>query len=727
MPGARGAVVADAGGAAISDPGLASLIVVASVLGVAARPEQLIHEHGRPEQNFDLDALVRAARWLGLKSRTIKSGWARLATTPLPAIAEDLSGRHFVVARAADDAVLIQDPLHGPPCTLSKDQFEARWTGRLVLLTRRATLAAPWRKFDFSWFIPAILKYKRLLGEVLLASFALQLFAMVSPIFFQVVIDKVLVHRGLSTLDVLCVGLLVVSLFEVLLTTMRTYVLAHTTNRIDVRLGADLFRHLLRLPVAYFEARRVGDTVARVRELENIRSFLTGSALTLGIDVFFTLVFLAMLLLYSPLLTVIVAGSLPLYVLLAVIVTPVFRRRLDERFNRSAEAQAFLVESVAGIETLKAAAVEPQHGRRWEELLAASVAASFRTVTLGNIASNTAGFIQKVTTVLILWFGARLVIEGHLTVGELVAFNMIAARVSSPILRLSQLWQEFQQAGVSVRRLGDILNAVAEPAHNPGRTSLPQLTGRITFEHVTFRYRPERSDVLIDLSFDIPAGHVVGLVGPSGSGKSTLAKLIQRLHVPTQGRVLVDGQDVAIIDPSWLRHNIGVVLQENRLFNRTVRENIALRDPALRVEIVIQAAKLAGAHDFILELPEGYDTVVGEQGASLSGGQRQRIALARALVTNPRILILDEATSALDYESEAIIQANMRLIATGRTVAIIAHRLTAVRHADVILVIDRGRIAERGTHRELLERGGHYARLHSHQADGVSVVTPIGS
>jgi ATP-binding cassette, subfamily B, bacterial HlyB/CyaB len=327
--------------------------------------------------------------------------------------------------------------------------------------------------------------------------------------------------------------------------------------------------------------------------------------------------------------------------------------------------------------------------------------------------------------VLILWFGARLVIDNQLTVGELVAFNMIAGRVSGPILKLAQLWQEFQQAGVSVRRLGDILNAVPEPAHNPGRTSLPSLAGRVTFDHVHFRYRPERAVVLNGITFDIQPGQMIGIVGPSGSGKSTIAKLIQRLHVPSQGRVLVDGQDLAVVDPTWLRQNVGEVLQENRLVNRTVRENIALRDPALPVEYVMQAAKLAGAHEFILELPEGYDTVVGEYGASLSGGQKQRIALARALITNPRILILDEATSALDYESEAIIQANMRVIATGRTVIVIAHRLTAVRHADVILVVDKGRIVEQGTHKELLDRAGAYARLFSHQADG-AVVTPIG-
>ncbi len=708
------------------DTGLYSLVILARLCGVPANPATLQHEFGRSAQAWSARELVRAARWLGLKARATQSTWARLQKTPLPALVRLTDGEYVVLAAVRETEVLMKTLHAAQPIVCARGAFLRQWSGEVILVTRRAALDAQWRQFDFSWFVPAILKYRALLGEVLMASVALQLFALASPIFFQVVIDKVLVHRGLSTLDVLCVGLLVVALFEVVVGLLRTYVLSHTTNRIDVRLGADLFRHLLRLPVAYFEARRVGDTVARVRELESIRSFLTGSALTLSIDLLFTGVFFGMLLLYSPVLSLVVAGSLPCYVLLAAAVTPVFRARLEERFNRSAEAQAFLVETVSGIETLKASAVEPQQGRRWEELLAASVAASFRTLNLGNIAGQGAELVQKITTVLILWLGARLVIEGKLTVGELVAFNMIAGRITSPILRLAQLWQEFQQAGVSVRRMGDILNAVPEPAHNPGRTSLPSLAGRVTFDHVHFRYRPERPDVLNGLNFEVAPGQIIGIVGPSGSGKSTLAKLIQRLHVPTQGRVLVDGQDLSQLDPTWLRQNVGVVLQENRLFNRSVRENIALRDPALPMEPVLQAARLAGAHEFILELPEGYDTVVGEQGASLSGGQRQRIALARALVTDPRILILDEATSALDYESEAIIQANMRFITNGRTVFIIAHRLTAVRHADVILVIDHGRILEQGTHRELIERNGAYARLHRHQADG-GVVTPIGS
>jgi subfamily B ATP-binding cassette protein HlyB/CyaB len=497
---------------------------------------------------------------------------------------------------------------------------------------------------------------------------------------------------------------------------LRTYVFAHTTNRIDVELGARLYRHLIALPLAYFEARRVGDSVARVRELENIRNFLTSSALTLVIDLLFTGVFLAVMFYYAPLLTWIVVGSFPLYIGISVGATPAFRRRLDEKFNRGAESQAFLVESVSGVATLKAMAIEPQMQRRWEEQLAGYVQASFRVLSLGNWASQAVQLISKVVTALTLYFGAYLVIEGKLTVGELVAFNMLGGRVAQPVLRLAQIWQDFHQARLSIARLGDILNTVPEPAFTAGRAALPAIRGAIVFDRVGFRYSPDSPEVLHDICLKIEPGQVVGIVGPSGSGKSTLTKLIQRLHVPESGRVLVDGVDLAVVDVTWLRRQIGVVLQENTLFNRTIRENIALADPGMPMEPVIAAAGLAGAHDFILELPRGYDTIVGERGTSLSGGQRQRIAIARALIGNPRILIFDEATSALDYESERVIQDNMQKIARGRTVLIIAHRLSTVRRTDRIITIERGRLVEDGNHDELIYRDGRYAQLHRLQA-----------
>ncbi|MEN3380632.1 MAG: ATP-binding cassette, subfamily bacterial HlyB/CyaB, partial [Hyphomicrobiales bacterium] len=412
----------------------------------------------------------------------------------------------------------------------------------------------------------------------------------------------------------------------------------------------------------------------------------------------------------------VVLASFPFYIAISAGATPIFRNRLDRKFERGAENQAFLVESVTGVETLKAMAVEPQMQRRWEEQLAGYVAASFQVLSLGNVASQGVQLVSKLNTAAVLFFGATLVINGSLTVGELVAFNMLAGRVSGPVLRLAQVWQDFHQARLSIQRLGDILNTVPEPAYSPGRAALPAVRGEVAFEHVRFRYRLDGPEVLQDVGLSIPAGQVVGIVGSSGSGKSTLAKLVQRLYIPEGGRVLVDGIDLAAVDPSWLRRQVGVVLQENVLFNRSVRDNIALADPAMPMEHVVAAAKLAGAHEFILELPEGYDTVVGERGSSLSGGQRQRVAIARALTTNPRILIFDEATSALDYESERIIQQNMKEITAGRTVLIIAHRLSTVRMADRIITVERGRIVEDGSHDQLVRTGGRYATLHRMQA-----------
>ena len=695
------------------DSGLEALVIVLHLQGVAADAEQIRHRLGTDK--IGAPEILRCARDLGLKARACHSDWARLVGTPLPAIATLRQGGFMVIAKAAEEKVLVQSPQEPGPALMTRAELLAVWDGGLILMTRRAGLSDITRRFDITWFLGAIHKYRHLLSEVLVASFFLQLFALVSPLFFQVVIDKVLVHRSLSTLDVLVVGLVAISLFETVLGILRTYLFAHTTNRIDVELGARLFHHLLALPMAYFQARRVGDSVARVRELENIRNYLTSSALSLVIDLLFTFVFLAVMFAYSPLLSWIVLGSFPFYIAISAGATPLFRRRLDEKFRRGAENQAFLVESVTGIETLKAMAVEPQMQRRWEEQLAGYVAASFRVLSLGNTASQAVQFVSKIVTTGILYFGAKLVIDGGLSVGELVAFNILAGRVSTPVLRLAQVWQDFHQARLSVLRLGDILNSTPEPAYAAARMQLPAIRGNITFDHVTFRYRIDGQKVLHDVSFDVPAGQMVGIVGPSGSGKSTFAKLVQRLYVPENGRVLVDGMDLAVADPAWLRRQIGVVLQENVLFNRSVRENIALADPAMPMERIIAAAKLSGAHEFILELPEGYDTVVGERGSSLSGGQRQRIAIARALIADPRILIFDEATSALDYESERIIQHNMREIAKGRTVLIIAHRLSTVRAADRIVTLERGRMVEDGTHDALIKTSGRYAALHRMQ------------
>jgi ATP-binding cassette, subfamily B, bacterial HlyB/CyaB len=659
--------------------------------------------------------LLRAARHIGLRPRHLRAELARLPLTPLPGLALMGDGSVAVLAQCDGQRVLLQrftadGALPSPPLIEPIERFAGQWSGELVLIASRASLAGELRRFDFSWFIPSLVKHRRLLLEVLGVSLLLQVFALVSPLFFQVVMDKVLVHRADSTLNVLVIGLLIVVVFESVLTALRTYVFSHTTSRIDVELGARLYRHLLQLPLAYFQARRVGDTVARVRELENIRAFLTGNALTLVLDLAFSFVFIGAMLLYSVPLTLAVLATLPVYAGISLLLVPVLRRRLDEKFARGAENQSLLVETITAVQTVKAGALEPQMARRWDDQLAAYVAASYRAGNLASLGHEAIQLTFKLASAALLWLGAHQVMNGTLTVGMFVAFNMFAGRVSQPVLRIAQMWSDFQQTGLSMRRLADVLDTRGESLAN-GAATVPTLRGEIQFERVSFRYRPDAPPVLNELNLALRPGEVLGVVGRSGSGKSTLAKLVQRLYVPEQGRVRVDGLDLALIDPAALRRQIGVVLQENQLFNRSVRENIAIADPAAPLERVIAVARLAGAHEFISELPEGYDTSVGEQGTRLSGGQRQRLAIARALFTDPRILIFDEATSALDYESEAAVQANMVAICEGRTVIIIAHRLSAVRSARRIIALHEGRIVESGTHAELLQHGGLYAHL----------------
>ncbi len=720
------------------DTGCQCLVTLSRFQQIPAEYSQLRHQFGNGDEPLSDNDLLRAGKVLGFKARKITSSPPELSGDILPAIAKACDGRYFIIAQVTSPSsdnldgatveaeALILEAEQSTPQQISLAELETRWSGELILLIRRSGIGGAIREFDIRWFIPALVKYRKLFGEVLLASFFIQLFALITPLFFQVVMDKVLVHKGLSTLDILALGFFVVVVFDAILGGIRNYVFSHTTNRVDVELGARLYNHLMGLPLPYFEVRQVGQSVARVRELDTIRNFITGSALTLCIDLLFTVVFFAVMWYYSTTLTLIVLATIPLYVILSLFITPILRARLDKKFQYGAENQAFLTESVTGVETVKACALEPQMQRRWEEQLARYVNASFSTQYLGNIANQIAGLISKLTTLGIIFFGAYAVMAGDMTVGMLVAFNMLAGQISGPILKLVRLWQDFQQAGISIKRLGDILNTPREPGFNPNRSTMPQLKGEVRFDQVRFRYRPDGPVVLDNINLQVQPGEVIGIVGRSGSGKSTLTKLIQRFYLPEMGRVLVDNVDLGVVDTAWLRRNIGVVLQENFLFNRTIRENIALTNPGLPMELVVQAAKLAGAHEFIMELPDGYDNMVGEQGCNLSGGQRQRIAIARALITNPRILIFDEATSALDYESERIIQENMAGICRGRTVFIIAHRLSTVRRCDRIIVVDKGRIIETGNHEQLLEQNGYYARLHSYQ-DNVPNIRPVAN
>lgn len=703
-----------------AESALLSLAVAAQIAGIPASPETLFRAFP-PQDTLSVSMLLlRAAKKIGFKAKETATTVDRLDRLPRPTLLFLSGGRTHVLLGAecrepGKGRVMLLDPAKKTPYLLDFEALSEQWDGRAIPLVRRFSVEALNKKFGIGWFLPVVIRFKKHLAEVFVGSFFLQAFGLITPLFSQVIIDKVLVHKGLSTLDILVLGLVIINVFEMILSVTRTYLFSHTTNRVDVILGSKLFRHLLALPLPYFEARTVGVTIARVRELETIRSFITGTALTVVLDLLFTVVFIAVMFFYSPKLTLISLLAMPFFIALSVLVTPVLRERLNRKFACNAESQSYLVEMVTGIQTVKSLAIEPQLNGRWEGVLANYVRASFRAGFLGALASSVAQLIQKSSGLAVLWFGARMVMQGEFTVGQLIAFQMLAGRVTEPILRLATLWQDFQQVRLSIERLGDILNFPAEPDSSPGRSSSGRIQGKVEFENVGFRYRLDGPPVLEEIRLTVEPGSTVGIVGRSGSGKSTLTKLVQRFYVPTAGRLMIDGVDLAQVDPAWLRRQTGVVLQENFLFAGSVRDNIAAVDTAASLDRVIAAAKLAGAHDFILELPEGYDTQVGERGASLSGGQRQRIAIARTLMTDPRILIFDEATSALDYESERIIQKNLRGICRGRTVFIIAHRLSTIRGADVIVVMDRGRIVERGTHDELMDKNGLYRFLDRQQ------------
>lgn len=678
-----------------------------------------------------LGQVVQALHALGFEARMKRGKRSTLIHAALPALMPTQSGGLMLVGKVDNGnvanpagGVILQREEDTEPRQVSLAEFDALYTGEWIdaqsspaLDERHQTDSARANvKFGIGWFWQSLKKYRGLMGEILLASLFVQIIALITPLIFQVVIDKVLTHRSQSTLDVMVIALLGVSIFEVLLGAMRHYLMSHTTNRVDVELGAKLFKHLLHLPLSYFESRRSGDTVARVRELENARNFLTGQALTSWLDLLFAVVYLAVMFYYSVTLTLVVIVALPVFFGASAIITPLLRKKLEDKFALGAENQAYLMETVTSMETLKSLAVEPQWQREWEKRLARYVNTSFEGGHLGNATNQFISIASKILTVVLLWLGANLVIDGALTVGGLIAFNMLSGRVNAPILKLSSLWQDFTQMKVSIKRLGDIMDAPAEPSIMPSRSIPPDVQGRISFDHVNFSYTPKGREVLSDVSFEIRPGEVIGVVGVSGAGKTTLTRLIQRLYTPSSGRILIDGMDLNLVDTAWLRRQIGVVGQDTLLFNRTVRENIALGDPSLSMEEVMIAAKLAGAHAFILEMAEGYDSLIGERGAKLSGGQRARIAIARALATNPKLLLLDEATASLDYESERLIQDNMTSITQGRTVLIVAHRLSTLRLADRILVLDGGRLVEAGHHSQLIANGGRYATLYqAHQ------------
>ncbi|MBE9028342.1 type I secretion system permease/ATPase [filamentous cyanobacterium LEGE 11480] len=660
--------------------------------------------------------LVDAAEKTGLHLRRLETEWASFRLLDFPALMQWGGGsrdpKWVVLFGVRGDRVIVADPMN-PSMTceaIHRSQFEPAWDGQVWQVDQ----IQKQDRFNLGWFLPAVWKYKGLLMEVLFASIILQVLGLGSPLITQVIIDRVMVQQSISTLHVMTVAMIGIAVFEALLGTMRLFIFTHTARRLDLSLSAQLFRHLMRLPLAYFEARRVGDTVARVQEMENIRQFLTGTAMTVVLDAIFASVYLILMFYYSATLTAWSLVVLPFFIALTLISTPILRKWLNETFNRNADSQSFLVETVTGIHSVKAHTAERASRDRWEGLFARFIRTGFKASTTQNISSNIADFLTKLSYLIILCVGAGLVIKQELTVGQLVAFQMLSGRVTGPLLRLAQLWQNLQQVLLSVDRIGDILNVAPEAEPGSGLI-LPDLEGQVTFDQVFFRYIPNQEPVLKGISFEVEPGMLVGVVGRSGSGKSTLSKLLQRLYVPESGQIIVDGFDVKSADLHSLRSQMGVVLQEDFLFNGNILDNITLGRPEVTAEAAVEASRLAAAHEFVSGLPQGYETNVGERGTALSGGQRQRVALSRLFLSDAPILVLDEATSALDSETEQQVLQNLKKVASNRTIFMIAHRFAPLRKADLILVMEKGVIAEQGTHDELIRKKGLYYSLYQRQ------------
>lgn len=694
---------------------LTALVGVARHHEVDADSEKLAHDFAL-EGEPDLKLFVAIAESIGLKAKGASLNWAALLSIDkgYPIVARLKNGNWVVfsgIRREGERAeIAVYDPLSSQAGFLFIDQsaLEAAWDGEVVLIKRRYSWMSESQPFGLAWFIPEILRQKRVFGDVALASVVIHVIGFAVPIFMQITIDKVLLHQSLTTLEVIGIGAVAAILFDAFLGYLRGFLLLHASSKIDIRVAAHTFGHLLSLPVTFFEQVAAGVLTKHMQQASTIREFLTGRVVMSGLDAMALLVFLPVLVFYSPTLAAIVIGFSVVLCLVVALVSSLLRKQLNELYRAEGERQGFLVETVHGIGTVKALAIGPSLRKDWDSRSANAIERHLdvgRTSQLGRAVSM---LLEKLLMVAIIWIGALEVIDQRLSVGGLVAFNMLAGRVTGPLVQLVTLIQEYQQAALSVRMLGVVMN---EKAEGRGGGLQSKLKGGVVFDDVTFRYPGAVRPTLDRVSFSVPAGTSLGIVGRSGSGKTTLTRLIQGLHMVQSGVIRLDENDLRAIDLNALRSQMGVVLQESFLFRGTVRDNIALASPGAPFTAVVNAARLAGAHEFIEQLPDGYDTMLEEGATNLSGGQKQRLSIARAMIRNPALLILDEATSALDPESEAAVRANLKAIASGRTTLIVSHRMPFIVDADAILVMDQGRVADIGPHRDLLARNEIYRHL----------------
>jgi ATP-binding cassette subfamily B protein len=704
------------------ETGLQCLVAVARHHGIDLSADALAHAYGAGSTPIGCRLMLRIAQDAGLRGRRVVLTWARLLEhgRSLPALGRLTNGNWVILVGVAADGtkrIVVLDPLadRPEPLYLAEADLCPAWSGETILFrTSRARAKAARGAFGLSWFGPEILRQRRLFGDVIVAAIALYALALAVPMFSQLVIDKVLMHESYATLGVLAAGVAIAIVFEAIFTFLRRYLMLYASNRIDIRVAVRTFAHLLSLPLPYFETIPAGVLVKHMQQGARIREFLTGRLFTAVLDGLSLVVFVPVLLLYSVKLSLVVLGFTLLVALVIGLLVGPFRRRLLALYEAEGERQAQLVEAVHGMRTIKALAIEPLHRTAWDDASAETVMMRYGVERISAIAQSATGLLEKLMTIAVIALGAVLVFNHEMSVGALVAFNMLAGRVSGPLVQILTMIHEFQEVGLAVKMLGSVMNETSEE-RGDRRGLCPSLEGGIVFENVSFTYASDRSPALDDVSFEIRPGSIVGIVGRSGSGKTTITRLVQRLYPLQSGIVRIDGYDIREIDLAHLRRSLGVVLQDNFLFRGTVRDNIAAAAPAASMEAIAASASAAGATEFIERLPRGFDTVLEENAENLSGGQKQRLAIARALLVDPKILILDEATSALDPDSEAIIRQNLRRIAEGRTVLIVSHRLASLIGADVILVVDHGRVIAAGPHEALLGGCTVYRHLWNQQ------------